>query len=107
LSASARRSFTIEILERADREVRAATLWWDAHRPAAQGALASEFLRACRLLSRRPALVPRIGDVADGSIRRLYLRRVRYYLYFRVVDEARRVEILALWHASRGSGPPI
>ena len=36
---------------------------------------------------------------------RVQLRRIHYYLYFRVTGDS--IEILAFWHTSRGSGPPI
>jgi plasmid stabilization system protein ParE len=39
--------------------------------------------------------------------RRVYLTRIRYYVYFQIADDEELVEILALWHASRGSGPPL
>jgi plasmid stabilization system protein ParE len=39
--------------------------------------------------------------------RRVLLRRIRYYLYFRVVDNGAMVQVLALWHASRGSEPEL
>jgi len=41
------------------------------------------------------------------GVRRLHLGRIRYDLYHRLADEPRRLEILAFWHASRGSQPPI
>jgi hypothetical protein len=33
------------------------------------------------------------------------LRRTRYYLYYRVDNDL--IEIVALWHMSRGTPPPI
>jgi len=33
------------------------------------------------------------------------LKRIHYYLYYRVEQDD--IEILALWHTSRGTGPPI
>lgn len=38
--------------------------------------------------------------------RRLSLPRVRYYVYFKVYEETRTIEVLALWHESRGCPPP-
>jgi plasmid stabilization system protein ParE len=44
----------------------------------------------------------------DGSgLRRVFLERIRYYVYFRIGAEAGAVDILALWHASRGRQPRI
>jgi len=33
------------------------------------------------------------------------LSRVRYDLYYRVADDA--IQVLAFWHTSRGSEPPM
>lgn len=41
----------------------------------------------------------------EPSVRRVYLRRIRYYVYFQIVDDGDRVVILAFWHGSRGSNP--
>jgi len=54
-------------------------------------------------LRAHPQLVGRLER--DGTRRRVLLRRLRYYLYFRVVDGGERVQILALWHMSRGRAP--
>lgn len=42
----------------------------------------------------------------DPRVRRAYLARIRYYVYFLIADGGDRVEILALWHDSRQQGPP-
>ena len=39
------------------------------------------------------------------GVRRLHLARIRYHLYYRV--RPGEVEVLALWHTSRGSGPSL
>lgn len=39
------------------------------------------------------------------ALRRVTLERLHYYLYYRVADGA--VEVLALWHTSRGRLPSI
>ena len=35
----------------------------------------------------------------------MYLSRIRYYLYYRLQSATESVEVLAFWHASRGSLP--
>ena len=42
----------------------------------------------------------------QGNVRRVLLARVRYYVYYRVTS-AGEVEVLALWHASRGRAPHL
>lgn len=46
-------------------------------------------------------------NIALPGVRRLHLARIHYDLYYRLVEAPRRLEILAFWHASRGSHPPI
>ena len=41
------------------------------------------------------------------GVRRLFLSRTGYHLYYRVNEAERQVEVLALWHARRGEGPPV
>jgi hypothetical protein len=38
-------------------------------------------------------------------MRRVLLGRVRYHLYYVVVPEEEAVDVLALWHTARGTGP--
>ena len=54
-------------------------------------------------LEQRPDLVGKPVAQAMGG-RRVYLRRIRYYVYFQVIDDA-RVQVLALWHGSREGDP--
>ena len=52
-----------------------------------------------------------IGTVVLDSelrdIRRLYLERVRYHIYYRTCSSPARLEVLAVWHSSRGSGARV
>ena len=41
------------------------------------------------------------------GLRRLVLHKTRYYVYYRVFDAAREVEVVAVWHTSKGMGPPL
>jgi hypothetical protein len=36
-----------------------------------------------------------------------FLPIIKEHLYYRVAESPRRVEVVALWHARRGQGPPI
>jgi hypothetical protein len=60
------------------------------------------------------ALTPTVGqpatDVRTANVRRIRLRRVGYEIYFRtirVIGSPDVLEIMAFWHARRGTGPPI
>ena len=56
-------------------------------------------------------MTPNIGQRATGTfkrnVRKMYLHRVGYVIYYRVIGSPPRLQILAFWHARRGSGPPI
>ena len=83
---------------------RAAT-WWDQNRPLAPGALDEEIAEAFSLLISQPAIgAPALNAKAKG-VRRIHLARVHYYLYYRIRRE--EIEVLALWHTSRGASPPV
>lgn len=94
---------TVEISRRAAREIARARAWWIANRDKAPDAFDEEL----------DALVTRLEEDADhigaqqrgANRRRVLLKRIRYYVYFRVVGQGDVVEILALWHASRGREP--
>ena len=94
----------IEISALAAAHVRTAETWWGLNRPKAPGAIRAELERASSL---RPEIGTRARNIALPGVRRLHLGRIRYDLYYRLVEAPRRLEILALWHASRGSLPPI
>jgi plasmid stabilization system protein ParE len=41
------------------------------------------------------------------GVRRVLLPRVGHFLFYRVAPRKQAVEILAFWHASRGSRPRL
>ncbi len=81
--------------------------WWLDNRPKAPGAIRQELERAFSLLTLQPHLGARARSERLPGVRRILLSRVQYHLYYRVNEEARRVEVLALWHARRGRGPGL
>ena len=95
----------VKIAARAAAEVRRAAEWWAPNRPAARGAIGIDFGEAVALLAEQPG----IGSKYDGSktvgVRRLYLSRVRYFIYFKV--ECESLHILAFWHENRGRQPAL
>ncbi len=86
-------------------DIRAAVTWWRANRPAARGLLREELRRAVALLKAQPQLGGAALEVELGGVRRYHLTGSRYYLYYRLKDE--QLEVLRLWHASRGSPPQL
>lgn len=95
----------VEVTARAAAQFETAAAWWAENRPAALGAVRIDFQEAKTLLSRQPGVGAISSTVRYPDLRRLYLPRVRYHVYYRV--RTGKVVILAFWHASRGSGPGL
>lgn len=92
---------SIVVMPTARRQFIAACDWWRANRPVAPTLLEHELDHA--LLAERPNLGapwPR-----RPGVRRLVLGRVGYLILYQLRSRAQRVEILALWHGSRGEPP--
>ena len=82
-------------------------MWWSAHRPSAPKALVRDLRQALRAIAEQPNVGRRVKGVQFENVRRVHLTRIRYYLYYRLNVDDDTVEILALWHSSRGSDPPL
>ena len=95
----------IELTDDAATHVSAASEWWSNNRPATPGAVLQDLDRMLGLLSVQPALGTRTRRTRLPGVRRVTLARIRYYLYYRVTGEA--LQVLALWHTSRGQGPSL
>ena len=93
----------VEITPRAAAQVERAARWWAENRPSAPEAIRIDFDETQTLLARQPGIGARSATPRYPDLRRVYLSRVRYHVYYRVVPG--KVVVLAFWHASRGSGP--
>ena len=98
-------TLVVQIKSRAQREIEQAAEWWAANRPAAPGAVRKDIEAALALLVEEPGIGTKIETARMDTVRRLYLTRVRYFLYYRV--RGKFLEVVAFWHSSRESGPPI
>ena len=96
--------FRIKVSPRAAQQIREAADWWWENRPKAPETCANEVERGFDLICLLPSAGESVRHRRKG-IRRLLLGRIRYYLYYKVVPEKEEVEVLALWHTSRGSKP--
>lgn len=101
------RPLDVEISDLAKAQIRAAENWWRFNRPKAPNAIREELERAYSLISIQPESGARARNISLAGVRRLHLARVRYYLYYWIRAEPERIEILAFWHESRGSAPPL
>lgn len=101
------RRLFVDISDTAKSQVLAAEEWWRRNRPKAPNAIREELERAASLISMQPDLGARARNVALEGVRRLHLARVRHYVYYHVVPDPDRVEILGFWHDSREGEPRL
>ena len=101
------RPLDIEISDLAKAQVRTAEEWWRLNRPKAPNAIREELERASSIISVQPEAGARALNLSLSGVRRLHLARVRYYVYYWLLTGPERLEILAFWHESRGSAPPL
>ena len=104
-SLSVNTPLRVEITDDAATQIAAAVTWWAEHRPTAPGAVFEDLDRILDLLCVQPAMGTRARRASLSGVRRVTLSRIRYYVYYRVVDDA--LQVLALWHTSRGRGPAL
>ena len=95
----------VRIKPRAQREIERAAEWWAENRPAAPGAVRLDVEAALALLMEEPGIGTKIETARTDTVRRLYLARIRYFVYYRV--RSNFLDVIAFWHASRQVGPPI
>jgi plasmid stabilization system protein ParE len=95
----------VKISRRAADEVRRAAQWWLANRPAAPGAVGTDFGASVALLSEHPGLGARYEGAKTPGVRRLFLGRLGYFVYY--VADASELKILAFWHANRDHQPTL
>jgi plasmid stabilization system protein ParE len=99
------RPLRLEITNSAQAQISAAAAWWAQNRPAAPDASGDELDRVLDLLRVQPAIGTIARRATLSGVRRVTLPRVRYYVYYRVADDA--LQVLAFWHTSRGTDPPM
>ena len=93
------------ITPRAAREIRRAAEWWALNRLDAPGAVRADLKTALAILREEPGIGGEVENASSRDVRRFYLDRIRYWVYFRV--RRGQLEVLSIWHASRGSGPTV
>jgi plasmid stabilization system protein ParE len=80
--------------------------WWRANRRASPNLFRDELNAGLERLETSPlATRPYDHEGQPPELRRLLLPRTRYFVYFEVDGDC--VSVLAVWHASRGKGPPL
>ena len=98
-------SLQVRISARAATHVRQAAEWWHENRPSAPGAVGADFGEAIALLAEQPGIGARYEGARTPGVRRLYLSRIRYFVYYKA--EKGELKVLAFWHVSRGHHPAV
>ena len=77
--------------------------WWKANRLAAPDLFRRELETTVTAVATSPMLgALSTADDEFPDVRRVLMRRTRYYVYYRVIGE-----VLAIWHTARGEGPTL
>ncbi len=99
--------YRLRVAPRAESTIREAAAWWLDNRPKAPHAFEEDLEKAFGLISSLPRAGQSVRHSRIDGIRRVLMGRVRYYLYYRVDEDAEAVEVLAAWHASRKGHPNL
>ena len=95
----------VRIKPRAEREIEVAAAWWAENRPAAPGAVMADLRGALEMLVLEPGIGSKVKTSRSEDVRRLYLGRIHYFVYYRV--QRNTLEVVSFWHERRGSAPSI
>ena len=98
---------SVEITPLAARHVRELESWWRRNRRSAPSAVREELRRAVRLITMTPFIGRPASNVDLPNVRQIHIARIWYFLYYRILEDPRRIEVLALWSERREGSPPI
>jgi len=100
-------SYRLAIAPRARRQIHVIDDWWRENRPAAPDLFSRELEAALDRLRIMPTLGTRHQPVEGAATRKLLLPGSRYHVYYDVDEAGLEVQVVAVWHTARGSGPPL
>ena len=95
----------VKVSARAAQQIGRAAEWWFANRPSAPGAVAKDVGETVALLAEQPGVGSEYDGARTPGVKRLYLGRIGYFIYYREVSGS--LEVLALWHAGREKQPTL
>jgi plasmid stabilization system protein ParE len=90
---------------RAVAEIDVIDEWWRNNRPSAPDLFMIELERMTAAIALMPTLGARARNERLDGVRRVLLSRTRYHVYYRARGDT--LEVLAVWHAVRGTGPGL
>lgn len=98
-------TFRVKVSARAASQIHKAAEWWAENRPDAPGAVRTDIGEALALLAQQPGIGAAYEGARTKGVRRLLVGRIRYFIYYRVTPET--LEVLTVWHVSRGKQPSL
>ena len=96
----------VRVVNTAAKAIVEASRWWQTNRSDSPELFAIDLENGFRLNSAHPGIGALAVNARLEGVRRVHLARVHYHLYYRVTIEP-AIEVLALWHTSRGSTPKL
>ena len=95
----------IRVSPQALTQIEEAAEWWAQNRPFARDAIHHDVAEMLSVLSTQPGVGAPARPGRVKGLRRVSLVRVRYYIYYRVSEGF--LDVLAVWHSSRGGRPRV
>ncbi len=97
----------VVLVDEAEQQLKTIDHWWLAHRRASPDLFLDELDQAIGLLSKLPDIGSPFKRTDRPGIRRLLLRRSKYWVYYFHHQHGPIVYVLAIWSTFRGSDPPL
>jgi plasmid stabilization system protein ParE len=99
--------FRVRLTIEAEAQLEKIDEWWAANRREHPELVREEASEAIRTLAAFPEAGVEHRARGRRGLRKMLLPRSQYLLYYAVNDDQGEVVIAAVWHASRGKGPPV
>lgn len=100
-------SLHVEATELAEAQISELDSWWRQNRQKAPNAVREEIERASALIAFQPGIGVRARNLKLPGVRRIFIERLHYHIYYRVIGSPEYIEIVAVWSSRRGTPPPI
>ena len=98
-------SLPVRTTPEADAHVREIDQWWRLNRPASPNVFAEELAASFEIIGHAPNIGRLYRHSPVPGTRGVLLKGTRHHVYY--VPQANEVRVLAVWHATRGIGPPL
>ena len=97
----------VEVSKLAEAQISELDYWWRQNRLKAPNAVREELERVAALIAFHPSVGTRATNLKLPNVRRIFIERLHYHVYYRVIGFPEYIEIVAVWGSRRGTSPPI